>query len=546
MFCTSCGAFDSDAEQRCSVCGALLERPARSGGLASSGSAIRWALALLPIMVLLLGIGLGVERWRERQAGMAAVYQQAEAALAAGDYAGAELSFGALGGYRDADDRLVEVQVAADPVRHALEQAAATFDAGDYAGAIVELEAIVAQAPEFGPAQDLLASSTAARIDQLHQQVSSAEANHDWLSVELATRELVRLQPEDADLAARLAEIVRAHAPIVFVRDGAIFIIGPDGNDERGLTTEMGAIFPSWSPDRSQIAFISVADEESYNGTLMLMNGNGSELRAIAKEAMPYSWPVWSPDGRGIAFSSLRGFDSDTLTGSISLNVFEVETGIERNLTGDQLPYAAVPTWSPDGKELAFISNVLQRRSGGGIDLRDGDVFVVSANGGAVRDVTRNRIFEESWVQWSPSGSRLLILTAPGDWLTPAMSRLYLIDLERDELEEIVVEEWQMSLPFWSPEGTRIAYITGGDTANIWSDSDVEQVRLSSDVSSFVSWSPDGRHLFVPAANETLPSFVISTDDGNVTPFELDYNGLHNRNGPPNWGGITPLRVEDE
>jgi Tol biopolymer transport system component len=548
MFCTSCGALDTDAEQRCPVCGVSLGREAKPGDRVSSRKAAQCAVATLPVLVLLLVVGLGVSRWQGEQADKAAVYQQAEAALAAGDFAGAELSFGALGGYRDADDRLTDVQVVADPVRHALDEAAVTFNAGDYAGATVKLEDILAVAPEFAPAQDLLASSTAARIAQLEQQASSAEANHDWLRAEHATRELVRLRPHDAAFAEQLARIVRDHAPIAFVRDGAIFIVGPDGNDERALTRDLGAVFPSWSPDRTLIAFFTLSDRtEDFRGTLMLMDGDGSDLRAIAQDALPYSWPVWSPDGRGVAFSSMETFDSDTFTGSISLNIFEVETGIERNLTGAQLPHATIPTWSPDGKEIAFISNTLQRRNGGGIDLRDGDVYVVPANGGPVEDLTRNRIIEESWVQWSPSGGQLLIVTAPGDWLTPAKSRLFVLDLKRDELSEIEVDEWQMSLPFWSPDGSRIAYITGGDTVNLWTEANLQQVELSSPASSFVAWSPDGRHLLVPGADDTLPSFVIAVGEnlGNVTLFELEYDDLHSKNGPPNWGGITPMQVPE-
>jgi Tol biopolymer transport system component len=501
-------------------------------------------MAVLPALVLVLAVGLGAQRWQAHQADKLTVYRNAEAALAAGDFDSAELSFGALGDYRDADVRLDEVQAVADPVRQALEAAIATFDGGDFAGAIEQLEVIVAEAPGFGLAQDLLRSSQAARIEELTQQVASAEANRDWLAAELALRELVRLQPDDATLAARLEDLVREHAPFVFAKDGAVYIGGPDGEQVRPLTSAVGAMFPSWSPDRSQIAFIATTEgEDRFNGTLMLLNGDGSNLRAVATDVLTYSWPVWSPDGRGIAYASIHSFDLDTYEGSISLNVYEVDTGIERDLTGDQLEHAALPTWSPDGKQIAFVSNTIQHRASGGIDLEDGEVYVVAADGGPVHDLTRNRIFDESWVQWSPTGERLLIFTAPGDWSMPAKSRLFLLDLADENLNEVVIDEWQTSLPFWSPDGARIAYVTGGDTINIWSDDGLQWVQLGSDVSSFVSWSPDGRFLLVPSVHDAMPSFVVDATDkvGEIVEFELDYDNLRNGNGPPIWGGLTPL-----
>src|SRR5215218_2913426 len=247
MFCTSCGVYVSESGPGCPVCGLSLGLRLETSRAASTrgATALRWSMAMLPVLVLFLGIGLGAHRWREHQAGQASAYRQAEAALAAGDYDAAELSFGALGGYRDAGDRLNDVQSVAEPVRQALDEAIALLDAGDSAGAIVKLEAIVTQAPGFGLAQDLLTSSRAARIEQLTQQAITAQANRDWLTAELAMRELTRLQPDDAALAERLDQLVREHAPIVFARDGAVFIAGPDGEEERALTKASGAIFPS-------------------------------------------------------------------------------------------------------------------------------------------------------------------------------------------------------------------------------------------------------------------------------------------------------------
>ena len=544
MFCTSCGSLVSPSSNVCPVCARAL--PGAPGRRRPGGRSFHFArllLAVVPLLVFAAFAGFGAQQWQSHRQERNAAYVQADAELAAGDFDAAELGFGALGSYRDASERLDEVQAVADPVRRALDAAVATFDSGDYATGVTMLEQVVQTAPGYAPAADQLASSQAAWIEQLHRDVSSATANRDWLSVELGLRQLTRLLPDDPDVASQLADVVRQHAPVVFVRDGAIFLDGPNGGQEDALTQPLGAVYPSWSPDRSKIAFISTVEgERRFNGTLMIMEGDGSGLRAVAYDVLPYSWPVWSPDGTRLAFSSIRDFDTETFSGAIALHVYDVASGDETDLTGGQLPHAAIPSWSPDGRQIAFVSNTVQRRSGGGIDLRDGDIYVVPSAGGPVQNVTKNRIHDEWWVQWSPAGNRMYIFTAQGDWAAPALSRLYLLGLDTDELTEIPIDEWQTSLPFWSPDGTMIAYITGGDTVNIWSDSGLQWVQLDGEVSSFATWSPDGRYLLAPPVDDSHPGYVVDVTDkfGTITPFELDFDSMRGSNGLPIWGSITP------
>ena len=276
----------------------------------------------------------------------------------------------------------------------------------------------------------------------------------------------------------------------------------------------------------------------------MLMKGDGSgsarsgeRCASLLLAGMESKWT------RDCLFQR-AAFDSDTFTGSISLNVYEVETGIERNLTGDQLPHAVLPSWSPDDSQIVFVSNLIQRRNGGGIDPLDGDIYTVPANGGPVRNVTQNRIFDDSWVQWSPSGERLLILTSPGDWSAPAKSRLYLLDLASDELRRFrsMSGSSRCRSGHLTVRRSRMSPVATPSTSGRMTDCNgCRSVRMS--CRSFRGRQM-GATCWSRRSRVGCRRYVVTCRIGRtMTSFELGYDSMSGANGPPIWGGITPLRA---
>jgi TolB protein len=87
---------------------------------------------------------------------------------------------------------------------------------------------------------------------------------------------------------------------ILFVREGGIFAVDPDGSGETRLSGPFSGVEgETWSPDGMKIAFSRELDG------IWVMNADGSSATRLAQGG--FRWPVWSPDGTKIAFPNGGG-----------------------------------------------------------------------------------------------------------------------------------------------------------------------------------------------------------------------------------------------
>ena len=113
--------------------------------------------------------------------------------------------------------------------------------------------------------------------------------------------------------------------------------------------------WPAWSPDGRLLAYI--AEVDGYNQLFVRTVATGEERR-ISHSARDHIQPAWSPDGTRLAFARARmeggklqpnDLDGWYFEGGEILEV-ELASGRETPLVND----AFGPTYSPDGKRLAF------------------------------------------------------------------------------------------------------------------------------------------------------------------------------------------------
>jgi tricorn protease len=178
----------------------------------------------------------------------------------------------------------------------------------------------------------------------------------------------------------------------LFEARGDIFTVPIEKGPVRNLTRSSNAHdkLPRWSPDGSQIAFISdiSGEEEIY---LVAQDGSKSaEQITRGGKAMRYQ-PEWSADGKMIAFS-----DKDGRVYVITLADRKV-TEVAHSTRGMVLDYV----WSPRGNHLAFSMNDPNGYS---------SIYIWSANDQKLRRVTEE-LFDEGTPAWDPQGNYLYYLS---------------------------------------------------------------------------------------------------------------------------------------
>jgi len=154
---------------------------------------------------------------------------------------------------------------------------------------------------------------------------------------------------------------------------------GTRGGDPRQLTSgELSQGAAAWSPDGKTIAFVQDSTEtlevrDQVRPDLYLLNVADGAIRRLATGFVENGAPTWSPDGKTIAFicSKGRGAENDVCT-------IPAAGGTPRNLTADWALDPGSPSFSPDGKTI-----YVDAETRGNVHL-----FAVAATGGPVRQVT--------------------------------------------------------------------------------------------------------------------------------------------------------------
>jgi Tol biopolymer transport system component len=157
-----------------------------------------------------------------------------------------------------------------------------------------------------------------------------------------------------------LGAIEPAFAPdgkgIVFVREGSgLFVVDVDGRGLRRLTRGNQDEHPTWSPDGSRIAFVrsyqhTAMKQQSAEQRVFVINAGGGTARPLLRTPTDVGQPTWTPDGKSLIIAA----------GGPPAGIYEVDARdgrVQRELyirfDGDA--DSASLALSPDGRTLAYL-----------------------------------------------------------------------------------------------------------------------------------------------------------------------------------------------
>jgi Tol biopolymer transport system component len=174
------------------------------------------------------------------------------------------------------------------------------------------------------------------------------------------------------------------------------------------VTNAENGMEPSWSPDGSRIAFVKYS-EGPKSCQIYTANIDGTESRQLTRGPY-YNWtPRWSPDGRKLVLETTRNsnLEPDVNSGGYR-DIYVMDANGQNQINLTKKTYGHHPSWSPDGKSIAYMS---YGESGAA------NIYVMKSDGSFKQNISHG-VTRDSEPVWSPDGQWIAFTRTankPGD-----------------------------------------------------------------------------------------------------------------------------------
>ncbi|WP_298391404.1 S9 family peptidase [Hydrotalea sp.] len=232
--------------------------------------------------------------------------------------------------------------------------------------------------------------------------------------------------------------------------------------------------------------------------------------------------PQVSPDGKWISYTvSMADSAKDKSNTDIWMVSWDGHQTVQLTSTPES---ESMPRWSPDGKYLSFLSSRMGNTGA--------QIWLLDRRGGEARQLTHLKGGLEDYV-WSPDGKQILISMQDQDFSDTAATKtrqpyiinryhfkddqsgyldnrhthLYLLDVNGKKLDTLTNGLFDETMPAWSPDGKRIAFVSNrtsdpdkNDNTDIWvmnaeKGATPKQLTTWAGSDTRPVWSPDGQFI---------------------------------------------------
>ncbi len=337
-----------------------------------------------------------------------------------------------------------------------------------------------------------------------------------------------------------------------------LWMVSWDGRHDMQLTFGYnGSVSsPGWSPDGKYISFLSDRKGKAEGTQVWVLSRRGGEARQltdVGKKQGKIESYRWSPDGRLLllkvhtggtvsanAFNDAKAkvyippivitrylFKQD-ITGYLTaashtfLYLYDIATGRMTKLTAGTSYDERDGVWSPDGKEIAFISN---HTADPGRNINT-DVFVVAATPGArPRRLTHYTGLDTGPLAWSPDGRDIAFLRGGHvKYWQYQENRLAVIAADGSGHAKVVTAGFDRPIhePQWTPDGKHVIALVTDDRNRYPASIDVASGAVTRLVGSEgVSWGHSAKagHEALLWTTDTKPGELFALSDGHLRPL---------------------------
>lgn len=212
-----------------------------------------------------------------------------------------------------------------------------------------------------------------------------------------------------------------------------LYCIDYDGANLLRLTANRTLnLFPAWSPDGSQLAFMSY--REGQQGNYLLDTSTG-RVRVLSETVGSNLGPSWHPDGTEIIVSLSK-------TGQHEIYRLNMAGRILRRLTISPAIEVS-PEWSPTGNDVVFTSD----RSG------SPQLYIMGADGSGRHRLTFEGRYNDS-AAWSPNGDNIVYACREKE-----LTQIVMIKATGEDRQVLTDRSWRnCEDPRWAPDGRHIVF----------------------------------------------------------------------------------------